>query len=46
MAFLRSPPTPENGPQIEWDDLLLRMPRLGDYHAWAELRAQSRAHLL
>ncbi|MFP3921195.1 MAG: GNAT family N-acetyltransferase [Dichotomicrobium sp.] len=45
MAFLRSPPIPENGPQIEWEGLLLRMPRLGDYHAWAELRAMSREHL-
>lgn len=45
MAFLRSPPTSENGPQIEREGLLLRMPRLGDYEAWAHLRAESRPHL-
>jgi ribosomal-protein-alanine N-acetyltransferase len=45
MAFLRSPPTPDNGPELEWDDLMLRMPRPGDYYAWAELRARSRQHL-
>jgi [ribosomal protein S5]-alanine N-acetyltransferase len=45
MAFLRTPPLPETGPQIEWDGLILRIPRLSDYHPWAELRGCSRAHL-
>ncbi len=45
MAFLRSPPLSESSPQLEYDGLILRVPRLSDYHGWAQLRERSRAHL-
>ncbi len=45
MAFLRSVTTPETGPVIYGDAVLLRPPQMADYPAWAELRAMSRKFL-
>jgi ribosomal-protein-alanine N-acetyltransferase len=45
MAFLRSPLSNDPGPVVRGDGLFLRPPQNGDYAAWAELRAKSRAHL-
>lgn len=45
MAFLRSVSAPEQGPVIYGESLVLRMPQMNDYAAWAELRAQSRDFL-
>lgn len=45
MAFLKAPATLETGPIIEGDGLWLRAPVMGDYQTWADLRADSRAHL-
>jgi len=45
MAFLRSSTSQEATPLVRGEIVWLRPPLLGDYAAWAELRAQSRAHL-
>ncbi|MGQ0672179.1 MAG: GNAT family N-acetyltransferase [Hyphomicrobium sp.] len=46
MAFLRSYSGVESGPSIEGRGLWLRPPRMSDYAPWAELRAESREHLM
>jgi ribosomal-protein-alanine N-acetyltransferase len=46
MAFLRTPIDGEARPQFAADGLILRMPQMSDYPAWAELRAKSRLHLV
>jgi ribosomal-protein-alanine N-acetyltransferase len=43
-AFLRLFQT-DPGPRLEGDKVFLRLPRLHDYKAWSELRAQSAAFL-
>lgn len=43
-AFLRLF-QPDPGPRLEGGKVFLRLPRLHDYKAWAELRAQSAAFL-
>ena len=45
MAFLRSGIGGE-APVVRGRGLFLRPPHMGDYLAWAELRARSRAHLV
>lgn len=45
MAFLRSGIGLETGPVVRGASVVLRPPAMGDYAAWAELRAQSREHL-
>jgi len=45
MAFLRSNLGQDVAPLVRGHNLYLRPPVLGDYGAWAELRAMSRAHL-
>ncbi|MCG8560305.1 MAG: GNAT family N-acetyltransferase [Hyphomicrobiales bacterium] len=45
MAFLRSVTTPETGPVVYGDGVVLRPPQMTDYPAWAELRALSREFL-
>jgi len=46
MAFLRSGLGNEWLPHVRVDGLHLRPPHMGDYVEWAELRAQSRDHLV
>src|SRR6478752_8108264 len=45
MAFLRSTSPTDGEAEILGQDVLLRHPAMGDYQAWAELRAMSRLHL-
>lgn len=45
MAFLRTTLGTEQGPVIRGRGVWLRPPQMGDYAAWAELRALSRDHL-
>lgn len=45
MAFLRSGLVPEGALPLEGSGVWLRAPAMGDYVAWAELRALSREHL-
>ena len=45
MALLRAASPSDLGPVIESDVVMLRMPQMSDYPAWAELRAQSRDFL-
>lgn len=45
MAFLRSGLIPDGAQPLEGRDVWLRAPMMGDYSAWAELRALSREHL-
>jgi ribosomal-protein-alanine N-acetyltransferase len=45
MAFLRPTLVAEPDPEIRGGRVYLRHPAMQDYAAWAELRAQSRAHL-
>ncbi|MEL7542890.1 MAG: GNAT family protein [Pseudomonadota bacterium] len=45
MAFLRSSSAGDSGPVLHTQRLTLRLPVSGDYAAWAEMRAQSRAFL-
>lgn len=46
MAFLRSGLGSEGLPLVRVAGLYLRPPHMGDYGAWAELRARSRDHLV
>ncbi|MCL4767961.1 MAG: GNAT family N-acetyltransferase [Hyphomicrobiaceae bacterium] len=46
MAFLRSGLGSEATPLVRVGGLYLRPPHMGDYGAWAELRARSRSHLV
>ena len=46
MAFLRSTSTVEAEAEVHGQQVLLRYPSMGDYAAWAELRAVSRQHLI
>jgi ribosomal-protein-alanine N-acetyltransferase len=46
MAFLRSVSPLDFGPVIEGGRLLLRMPAVSDYPAWARIRSESRAFLV
>src|SRR5436190_6180735 len=45
MAFLRSTSPADGEAEIHGQQVLLRHPTMGDYQAWAELRAMSRQHL-
>lgn len=45
MAFLRSSIGQDNTPIVRGRGLWLRLPMMGDYTAWARLRARSREHL-
>ena len=45
MAFLRPANPLDAGPTVFGAAVTLRMPHMGDYQAWAELRAESRAFL-
>jgi [ribosomal protein S5]-alanine N-acetyltransferase len=45
MAFLRSSSGADGEIDIRGRQVYLRYPAMGDYGAWAELRAMSRAHL-
>jgi [ribosomal protein S5]-alanine N-acetyltransferase len=45
MALLRTASPSDFGPVIQTERVLLRTPQMGDYPAWAELRAQSREFL-
>ena len=46
MVFLRNVSFHEPEAVVHGDDVLLRVPRMGDYEAWAELRESSRAFLV
>ena len=46
MAFLRSNLGSEAGPIIRGPRVLLRVPQMSDYAAWAEVRQMSRDHLV
>lgn len=45
MSLIRSLPRPHLKPQLTGPAVVLRYPKLGDYPAWASLRADSRAFL-
>ena len=45
MAFLRAPGVADSSPSIFGGTVVLRSPQIGDYQAWAELRAESRTFL-
>ena len=45
MSLLRSTIVPDAEPRIESDTHYLRPPVIGDFRAWAELRAASREFL-
>ena len=45
MAFLKSSSPSDGESEIVGQGVLLRHPGMGDYSAWAELRAKSRQHL-
>jgi ribosomal-protein-alanine N-acetyltransferase len=45
MAFLRSSIGPDSAHVVRGRGVWLRAPLMGDYAAWAELRARSREHL-
>ena len=45
MAFSRSTTLPDVDAEIRGQEVYLRPPSMGDYSAWAELRALSRQHL-
>lgn len=45
MAFLRPASPLDTGPVVHGGGVMLRSPHSGDYQAWAELRAESRAFL-
>lgn len=45
MAFMRSVSTADIGPSVRGKVVHLRTPQMGDYAAWAELRALSRDFL-
>jgi [ribosomal protein S5]-alanine N-acetyltransferase len=45
MALLRTASLNETGPVIHGEGVVLRTPQMGDYPAWAELRAASRDFL-
>ena len=46
MAFLRSSFEADVRPVVRGKGIVLRFPRASDYPRWAELRANSRAHLI
>ena len=45
MAFLRSTSGIDAEAEVHGQEVSLRHPAMGDYAAWAELRAMSRQHL-
>jgi [ribosomal protein S5]-alanine N-acetyltransferase len=45
MAFLRSVTASDYLPQLQGQEIFLRMPASGDYAEWAEARARSRSFL-
>ena len=45
MAFLRSVTASDNLPQLQGEEVFLRLPVGSDYAAWADLRARSRSFL-
>src|SRR5256714_15600205 len=45
MAFLRSTSGIDAEAEVHGREVFLRHPAMGDYSAWAELRAMSRLHL-
>src|SRR5262245_36794005 len=46
MAFLRSTSGIDGEAEVHGQEVSLRHPVMGDYSAWAELRAMSRQHLI
>jgi len=46
MAFLRSTSGIDGEAEVHGREVSLRHPAMGDYSAWAELRAMSRQHLI
>ena len=46
MAFLRSVTSQDTGPEVLGEQVVLRVPQMSDFPAWAELRAQSRDFLM
>jgi ribosomal-protein-alanine N-acetyltransferase len=46
MAFLRTTSGPDHDTEIRGRGIVLRHPAMQDYAPWAELRAQSRSHLM
>jgi [ribosomal protein S5]-alanine N-acetyltransferase len=46
MALFRTIGTSDIPPAIERNGLLLRLPQMGDFNAWASLRERSRAFLV
>ena len=46
MAFLRSTSGIDGEAEVHGREVSLRHPTMGDYSAWAELRAMSRQHLI
>lgn len=46
MAFLRSNVGHDSGPLVRGKRVVLRVPQMHDYAAWAEVRQQSREHLV
>ena len=46
MVFLRPSQTLETGPVLKTPHLTLRLPQMGDFVAWSELRARSRELLV
>src|SRR6476646_4860281 len=45
MAFLRSTSGIDPEAEVHGQEVFLRHPAMGDYAAWAQLRARSRQHL-
>ena len=45
MVFLRSPFSPELPPVLKGTKITLRVPQMGDFEPWAELREASREFL-
>jgi [ribosomal protein S5]-alanine N-acetyltransferase len=45
MVFLRTPFSPDPPPVLEAGRVMLRVPQMADFEAWAELREKNRAFL-
>ncbi|MGI9483666.1 MAG: GNAT family N-acetyltransferase [Hyphomicrobiales bacterium] len=45
MAFLRSVSALDSSPTLYGEEIMLRIPQLSDFEAWADLRRRSRAFL-
>ena len=46
MAFLRSVKSLDSGPVVYGDQVVLRIPQMSDFGAWADLREASRNFLV